>query len=91
MRPLRTVAFLVLGVTGCASSAALTEQSNQHMAAASHALSEGNYTLARTEQRKGEQLYQRAVSQAYEEGRQPPPPPATPLPVFDPQLEKHHD
>ena len=81
-------AMIVL-LAGCASSQQLSEQANAHMAQARDAAASGDYQMARIHQRKAEYAYQRAVSRARDESREPPPPPAdAPLPVFEPQMER---
>jgi hypothetical protein len=87
MRSLRLATIFLL--VGCASSRQLTEQANAHMAEARGAAAAGNYQLARAEQRKAAESYQRAAERARDEGRLPPPPPAdAPLPIFDPQMQR---
>ncbi len=80
---------MIVSLAGCASSEQLAAQASAHMADARQAAAVGDYQLARSEQRKGEQDYQRATDRAWQEGRPQPAPPANaPMPIFDPQLEK---
>ena len=89
MRHLRVLSLLALGVGACASSSELTRRADYTLASADRALAAGDYETAHHEQRRAEHLYQRATAKAWQEGKIPPaPPPSTPLPVFDPQLER---
>jgi len=85
---MRIVVVAMLAGVGCASSQELESRANARMLAANEAALAGDYRRARDEQTKAEVDYQRAVGRAWEEGRVPPEPPAAPLPVFDPQLER---
>jgi hypothetical protein len=79
----------IVWLAGCASSQELAARSSAHMANARQAAAVGNYEVARAEQRKGEEDYQRATDRAWHEGRpSPAPPDGAPLPVFEPQMER---
>ena len=82
------IVVTIFALAGCASSQQLSQQAETHMSNARGAAETGNFQMAKAEQRKAEKDYQRATARAYDEGREPPPPPANPpLPVFDPQME----
>lgn len=88
MRPRQAFGLLALWAGGCASQAELSRKAEWHMQAANQAADSGDWKRATREQRKAENLYDRASTRAYEEERPPPAPPATPppTPLFDPQL-----
>lgn len=88
MSAIRVLCLLALGLGACASSRELNQRADATMASAQQALADGDYDAARQQQREAEHLYQRASAKAWQESKRPPTPPQTPLPVFDPQLER---
>jgi hypothetical protein len=86
MRAKEMACLLALCAGACSSSAELSRRADDQMRWAERSAAAGNYREARAEQRKAEYLYQRASARSFEESTlAPTPPPAPPLPLFDPQ------